>query len=99
MTEIFRPEGLKTLEPMGMVTTANDGATYAAVDASGRPVGAFPLYLGALYWLFSSATMFVRGVDKAGMFPLPIRMITRYRSVSHARIFGIHLFGVGLYKC
>jgi hypothetical protein len=38
--------------------------------------------------------MFTRSVDKAVAFPPPIKAITRYENVSHARIFGTHLFGV-----
>jgi hypothetical protein len=78
---------------MGMVRTADEGTTYAATDESGQPLGV-PALSRRSVLASSSATMFVRGVDKAGMFPPPIKVITRYTGVSHARIFGTHLFGV-----
>lgn len=93
MAQIFRLEGLEALEPMGMVTAVDGGAAYVAKDENGRPSGV-PALSRRSALVSSSAKMFVRGVDKAGMFPPPIRVITRYENVSHARIFGTHLFGV-----
>ncbi|MDR1401956.1 MAG: hypothetical protein LBI81_03325 [Puniceicoccales bacterium] len=42
----------------------------------------------------SSATMFVTSVDKVASFPPPIKVITKYNGVHHARILGTHLFNV-----
>jgi hypothetical protein len=95
MTEIFRFEGLEALEPIGMVIRVDGGAAYAAADESGQPLGVSASSRRSAL-VSSSATMFVRGVDKAGMFPPPIKVITRYVGVPHARIFGTHLFGVDL---
>jgi hypothetical protein len=95
MAEIFRLEGLEALKSMGMVREMDDGVTYAAADESGQPLGV-PASSKRSALVSSSATMFVRSVDKAGMFPPPIKVITRYVGVSHARIFGAHLFGVDL---
>ncbi|MDR2436063.1 MAG: hypothetical protein LBD33_01990 [Puniceicoccales bacterium] len=93
MTQIFRFEGIEALEPMGMVITADGGATYAAADESSRPFDV-PVSSKRSVLVSSSARMFSFSLDKSFLFPPPIKVITQYDEVPHARIFGTHLFGV-----
>jgi hypothetical protein len=93
MNAVFRLEGLEALEPMGMVTTSDEGSTYADVGKSGQPLGV-PASSRRSVIDSSSATMFTRSVDKAVAFPPPVKVITQYSNVSHARILGHHLFNV-----
>jgi hypothetical protein len=42
----------------------------------------------------SYANMFVTSLDRPALFPPPIKIITRYENVHHARVFGCHFFNV-----
>jgi hypothetical protein len=44
----------------------------------------------------SSAAVFVNSLDKPALFPPPVKVITKYANVHHARVFGCHLFNVDL---
>jgi Zn-finger protein len=86
--KIFRLEGLESLVPMGIVT-GNDTDTEpykskkSVANDSKRPV-----------IVSASAAMFASSLDKPVDFPPPIKAITKYANVHHARIFGCHMFNV-----
>jgi hypothetical protein len=94
--KIFRLEGLDSLEELGIVKRKIVGkktrrrVIYEA-DIDGVAANAFRAII-----VSSSAGMFVNSLDKPASFPPPIKVITRYNDVHHARIFGCHLFNVDI---
>lgn len=97
MQQIYRFEGLEALVPMGIVSEDiiqfdNEDpqllGTYTT-NAEGVPATSKRSVI-----VSSSATMFATSVDKPAMFPPPIKVITCYQNIHHARVFGTHLFNV-----
>ncbi len=84
--EIYRLEGLESLENLALVKqednrwVANNKGISEEIPRS--------------VFVSSSANMFVTSLDKPKTFPPPIKVITKYKEVHHARIFGSHFFNV-----
>jgi hypothetical protein len=83
--DVYRLERLEAMEPIGLATTADGGMTYAA-----NPDGV-SAHSKRSVLVSTSATMFVRSLDKMVAFPLPIGIISRHKRVSHACVLGTHL--------
>jgi hypothetical protein len=82
---IFRLEDAEAVETMGIVVKRENTYSLGISDLSAakRPVFAS-----------TSAAAHLASLDHPNDFPPPIKIITKYSSVHHARIFGCHLFNV-----
>jgi hypothetical protein len=87
MQEIFRLEGLEALENIGLIHQNDDSWEARNYIEANAPRSII---------VSSSASMFVTSLDKPKDFPPPIKVITRYDKVHHARVFGTHFFNVDL---
>jgi hypothetical protein len=83
---IFRLEDVEAIEAMGVVTKKDEDAYSIgspSLSTAKRPVFAS-----------TSAVSHLASLDHPNAFPPPIKIITKYSNVHHARIFGCHLFNV-----
>ena len=92
MKQIYRFEGLEALEPIGAVSQIQTQGQQQLVQYQAQQH--IPTTSKRSVIVSSSATMFATSVDKPAMFPPPIKVITCYQNVHHARVFGTHLFNV-----
>jgi hypothetical protein len=97
MEGIFRLESLESLKDIGVITdksTKKDKQKGGKKAGGGNPYAAHNVLQNAKYAAIvsSSARMHVTSLDKAKDFPPPIKVITEYEEVHHARVFACHLF-------
>jgi hypothetical protein len=90
MESIFRLESLESLEDLGIVTRGEGESE----EEEENPYVAHNIPANSKHAAIvsSSARMHVTSLDKPKDFPPPIKVITRYKEVRHARVFGCHLF-------
>ncbi|MDR0595588.1 MAG: hypothetical protein LBF94_02775 [Puniceicoccales bacterium] len=82
---IFRLEDVEAIETMGVVI--GDKNTYS-MGRSNLSTAKRPVFAS------TSAVAHLASLDHPNDFPPPIKIITKYSNVHHARIFGCHLFNV-----
>jgi hypothetical protein len=97
MEGIFRLESLESLEDLRIITQKQKkrGRKKGGGDTDeDDPYVANNVPADAKHAAIvsSSARMHVTSLDKAKDFPPPIKVITKYEGVHHARVFGCHLF-------